>query len=122
MKRFFTLMCMLFLALNAHCQSMEDMNKSHTHTVTYDEDFNPTLNLTVKNVFSKVITTLEVVVDYNDPYTWAIAPESRTVQAKLRPEEKTTIHIRVPKEKNRKKPRTFYISKVRFEDGSVCDK
>lgn len=88
MQRLFALMCMLFMVFNARCQTMEEMNKSHTHTVTYDEDFNPTLNLTVKNVFSKVITTLVVIVDYNDPYTWVIAPESRTVQTTLRPGEK----------------------------------
>ena len=113
----------LCLTLPSFGQTMKDLNDALSHRITYDEAFNPTLNLTVKNVFSRVITTIEVVVLYEgDPYDWMNAPEIRTAQIRLLPGGKGTAHIQVPAEKDLRKPKSFYISKVRFEDGTICDK
>jgi len=104
-------------------QSLSEFNQSHTHKVTYDDNFNPTLHLTLKNVSSKTITSVEVSVDYKtDSYDWTKEPERRIVHITIKPWQLGTLNISVPKEKYYNKPQSFWISKIRFSDGTICDK
>lgn len=120
MKRVLCLLFFCLIALTAKSQNLADINKNHTHTITYDENFIPIINLTVKNVFSKEITTIEVTTTYDaDPYDWTTGPSQTIVQLRIFPGERGTVSIKVPP-KNNKKLKSFWISKVRFSDGTIC--
>ena len=120
MKR---VLCLLFfglIVLSAKSQTLADFNKNHTHTITYDENFITILNLTVKNVSSKEITTIELTTTYDaDPYDWTTGPDQKIIQIHIYPGERGTVSSKVPP-KNNKKPKQFWISKVRFSDGTIC--
>ena len=120
MKR---VLCLLFFGLiviSAQSQTLENFNKNLTHTITYDENFITILNLSVKNVSSKEITTIELTTTYDaDPYDWMTGPDLKVIQIHIMPGEKGTVSIKVPP-KNSKKPKSFWISKVRFSDGTIC--
>ena len=103
-------------------QTLTDFNQNRTHKVTYDDYFNPTLHLTLTNVSNKTITSVEVSVNYTDnTYDWTKEPERIIKQVTISPRQKTTFQIKVPKEKYYSKPKSFWISKVRFSDGTICE-
>jgi hypothetical protein len=122
MKRLLLSLLFVFLSLNGFCQTLEDFNKAHRHTITYDENFTSILNLTVKNVAHKEISTIEITITFDrDPLDWTTGPEQKVIQLRLAPGKSDTIHLKVPY-KNMKKPNGFWISRVRYSDGSICDK
>lgn len=55
-----------------NAQTLTDFNKNFTKTVEYDNDFNPTLKITLTNISTKTITSIEVTVEYgHDSYNWS---------------------------------------------------
>lgn len=124
MKKILLLMLVPLMALTSvSAQTLTDFNKNHTYKVTYDDYFNPTLHLTLTNVSLITITSIEICVDYSDnPYDWRNEPERICRQVTISPYQTTTVSIRVPKEKHSSKPKKFWISNVRFSDGTICDK
>ena len=99
--------------------------KTQSFKVTYDESFEPTLHLTFKNVSNKVITTVEVMIHYKkglDPYEWRYPTRSSIIQIRIMPNEYGTINVSMPKEVGGKEPGSFSIEKIRYEDGSICNK
>ena len=104
---------------------LEDFTKTQTHKVTYDESFIPTLILSFKNVSDKVITSVEIAVSYDkglDRWDWRYPTRSYVVQSRIKPGETNTIKLTVPKEIEGRKPGHFSINRIRFEDGSICDR
>ena len=121
MKRVLCLLFFCLIALSAKCQTLADINKNHTHTITYDDNFIPILNLTVKNVFSKEITAIELTTTYDvDSHNWITGPSQTIIQVRIFPGEKGTVSIKVPP-KNHREFKFFWISKVRFSDGTICN-
>ena len=121
MKRISSIVFLLFTSLLIKAQSLDDFSATISHTVTYDESFQPTLNLTLKNVSDKVITTIEIVINYKTIDTEWDAPYVRkTVQVRIDPGKESTAHIRTSAEIRGHKPSGFYLSRIRFEDGSIC--
>lgn len=105
--------------------TLNDYAKTQSHKVTYDESFTPTLHLTFKNLSDKVITSIEVVISYNeglDPYEWRYPERSYVVRSRIRPGEYGTVVVTTPGAIDGRKPGSFYISRLRFEDGSICDR
>lgn len=124
-KIILTGLLVIVLSVCASGQTLADFNKAHSHTITYDEDFNPTLHLTIKNVSNKTITTVEISVDYvTDAQRLDITkhPEVRLAKTNIPPMNSATVHINVPREKYYTKPQHFWISNIRFSDGTICDK
>lgn len=119
------LLVCLFIPLICDGQRIEDYVKTQSFKVTYDESFEPTLHLSFKNVSNKVITTVEVKIYYNkglDKYEWRYPTRSSIIQTKIKPNEYGTINVSMPKEVDGKKPGSFSIEKLRYEDGSICDR
>lgn len=119
------LLVSMFLPLICHGQRLEDFTKTQSSKVTYDELFEPTLHLTFKNVSNKVITTVEVIIYYDkglDPYEWRYPTRSKTIQIRIGPNEYGTVKVSTPKEVEGRKPGHYLINKIRFEDGSICDR
>jgi hypothetical protein len=122
MRKIFLLLITQIFALTLSAQTLTDFNQNRTHKVTYDDYFNPTLHLTLTNVSNKTITSVEVSVNYTDnTYDWTKEPERIIKQVTISPRQKTTFQIKVPKEKYYSKPKSFWISKVRFSDATICD-
>ena len=108
-------------AINA--QTLKDFAKTGSYSVTYDEAFQPTLHLSFKNVSNKIITTIEVFIDYSrDAYEWNAPTDKKIVQVRVNPGEQATVHLNILAEKNGRKPSGYGISKVRYVDGSICDR
>lgn len=109
-----------------YAQRINDYNTDDVRTakITYDEYFNPSVELTLKNISSKTITTLEVTVFYSNqsnPYdTFGSYQESRIVQLTIQPRATGTVKFSIPKGKNNSKPSGYLVTKVRYSDGSVC--
>lgn len=123
MKKLLLLLLIQSFALTLSAQTLSDFNQNRTHKVTYDEYFNPTLHITLTNVSNKTITSIEVSVSYTDnQYDWTQVPEQIITQVTIPPHQTKTFSMRVPKEKYYSKPKSFWISKIRFSDGTICDK
>lgn len=123
MKKIFILLIAQIFTFTLSAQTLMDFKQNLTHKVTYDDYFNPTLHLTLTNVSNKTITSVEVSVDYTDnTYDWTKEPERIIKQVTISPRQKSTFQMKVPKEKYNSKPKTFWISRIRFSDGTICDK
>ena len=109
-----------------YAQKIRDYNTDEVRTakITFDEFFNPSVDLTLTNISAKAITTLEVTVFYSDksnPYdTFSAYQEKKIVQLAIQPKAKGTVKFSIPKGKNNSTPNGYLITKVRYSDGSVC--
>lgn len=104
---------------------LEDFAKTQSSKVTYDESFTPTLHLTFKNVSDKVITSVEVCVLFNkglDAWDYRYPTRSYVIQRRINPGQYGTILVTSPQKIDGREPGQFYINKIRFDDGSICDR
>lgn len=101
-----------------------DFVNAYTHERSYDEDFTPILKLTFKNVSAKTITTIEIKANYQgyDPANYFAPICTRTVHTNIDPYQTKELSIRLDKDPNGNNPKSFWLTKVRFSDGSVIDK
>ena len=126
---FFIALC-LFVGTSLKAQSIDDYNTEQVRQgkLLYDEDFNPIGHISLKNISSKTITTIEVSVYYgriNAPSYVSlkdrIADVKRVIaHVVIRPNDTGTFSINVPKSNELYKPEGFMITKVRYSDGTVC--
>ena len=93
--------------------------------VEYDENFNPIVNICLKNdTSSKTITTVEVLVQYgtSDPYDWTkrdYKKYTKTVQ--IAPLKSQWFSVSVAKTSNNYPPKVFVVSRIRYSDGTIWE-
>lgn len=125
MKRVYTLILFtLFVWANvASAQTLGDFNKNYTYKITYDDYFNPTLRMTIKNISSKTITSVEVTIFYSENLNDMFAPErNKITPVVILPHQSATIDISYDEKIGYSKACKFWISKVRFSDGTIVDR
>ncbi len=126
-KTFFFLLLGILLYHESYAQTINDFNKETVRSakLTYDEVLNPYVNLSLKNISSKVITTIEFTVYYSDPSnTYDIFrsyEERKILQISIRPNATGSLRFRISKPRdNYTKPSGYSITKVRYQDGTIC--
>lgn len=127
MKLFCKLILLLtvsFLCPNiSSAQTLKDFNDKCTYKITYDDCFNPTLHLTIKNVSAKTISSVEVTIYYSDNTQDIFAPEEKKiVRVQILPYQTLTVNMCYNREQGYCKASKFWISGVRFSDGSIVDR
>ena len=126
LRRLLACLVVFMLGGTLYAQRISDYNTDDVRTakITYDENFNPSVELTLKNISSKTITTLEVTVFYSNksnPYdTFSSSQESRIVQVTIQPRASGTVKFSIPKGRNNSNPSGYLVTRVRYSDGSVC--
>lgn len=119
MKRLTLLIITLLGIQMLDAQTMTDSK------VEYDENFNPIVNICLKNdASSKTITTVEVLVQYgtSDPYDWTkrdYKKYTKTVQ--IAPLKSQWFSVSVAKTSNNYPPKVFVVSRVRYSDGTIWE-
>ena len=128
MKRFYILMVMLYigiLGINYHvsAQTLEDYRKTQADvSLTYDNNWNPIGKFSIKNLSNKTITNVEIIVYYtdaNDQNYFEPTTICRT-QTKIAPNNRGILTFYI--NNNGKKPKSFALNRIRYADGTVCDK
>ena len=128
MKRIFISLALLMLSsLFCFSQTIDDYNNDNNRSsrLTYDEQLNPTVELSLTNRSSKAITTIEFVAYYKDKSRpkediSSIQIETTIVQFSIPPKQRRTVHFRIPKGKGNSTPFGYIIKKVGYEDGTIC--
>ena len=122
-----TLLLALLYCNVGFAQTIADYNKDSVRSakITYDENFNPSVNLSLRNISSKVITTIEVTIVYSDPnnsYDFLSSyQEQKVIQISISPNMTKSTQFRISKPRNSyTKPTGYMISKVRYQDGTIC--
>lgn len=122
MKKGFVLLFFLFSVFAGYGQTLSDYARTTSTSKTYNESFEPTWQVSFKNVSNKVITTVQVHFSYaRDSYEWDAPTYQSTVQIRVNPGEKATFYVKAPEEIRMHKVRWCIISKVRYADGTICD-
>lgn len=126
MKRILLSLLLIVVMAPLYAQTINDYNtdKVRSAKITYDENFTPYVNLSLKNISSKAITTLEVTIYYSDPSNsydiFSTSKESKIVQVSIPPSSTGSVQFKISKGKNNSKPSGYLITKVRYSDGTVC--
>lgn len=124
-----TLITLLFtlLCCCANAQTIDDFNKDSVRKakLTYDENFNPTVNLSLRNISSKTITSIEVTVYYSNPDNpydiHSSYQEQKIVQIPISPNTTKSTQFRISKPRNNYiKIIGYMISRIRYQDGTIC--
>lgn len=92
--------------------------------ITYNDEFEPTLNMKIQNHHEKTIVAIEVEVSlFEDGYSYA-CPEKTTIQKKinLKPEKISTVQLKVTGVSDSCKPVTGYVTDYVFSDGTKPEK
>lgn len=93
--------------------------------VEYDENFNPTVKICLKNdASSKTITTVEVFVQYgtSDPYDWTHREYKKyTKKIQIAPSTSQWFSMPVAKTSSNYPPKVFVVSRVRYSDGTIWE-
>lgn len=121
-----SLTIILLCNISSYCQAQTLTDFKNTQadvSLTYDSNWNPIAKFSIKNVANKTITNVEIVIYYSgysdsdhlQPYTTCststnIAPNERKI---------LTFYI---KGHNNKKPQSFSLLRIRYADGTVCDR
>ncbi len=114
------------LSISVSAQSIGNYNTDEVRKakITYDENFNPTVSLSLKNISAKTITTIEVVVYYSDPSNrydiFKSYQETKIVQLTIKPGMTGNTTFKIPKGRDSTRPSGYLITKVRYQDGSIC--
>lgn len=118
----FTLLCCC-----ANAQTIDDFNKDSVRKakLTYDENFNPTVNLSLRNISSKTITSIEETVYYSNPDNpydiHSSYQEQKIVQIPISPNTTKSTQFRISKPRNNYiKIIGYMISRIRYQDGTIC--
>ena len=61
MKRFILFLIGAIICIYSQAQPMSEFVKNTSYKITYDDFFTPTLHMTVKNISSKAITSIEII-------------------------------------------------------------
>lgn len=123
MKKFILSSLLILFSVVLNAQTLAEFNKARTHRVVYDDNFNPTLILDVNNISKKIITSIEVTVEFGeyDPYNWSSTAVKKYISStSISPGYFKEVSFKVHKDINGRKPASFYISGVRFADGTIC--
>ncbi len=122
-KCFISFVIILFNVTIAVGQTLTDYNRNYTHKVEYDNNFNPILIITLKNISTKTITSVEIIVYYDgDSYDWTKPIKQYVSVTNIQSKQNGILSYRVEKEINNRKPKEFSITRIRYSDGSICDK
>lgn len=122
MKRFILLLIGAMFCINSQAQTLTEFNKSSSYKITYDDYFTPTVHVTVNNISSKTITSIEVTVSYTtNPREWSAPTHSEIVRVYVTPGEAKTVSFQVPDKIRSRTPGRAGITRIRFSDGSICD-
>ena len=120
----------IIFLLNAICISgqdrvpnLSDFNKACSFKVAYDEDFTPILTVEFRNVSQKTITTIEINANYHgyNPGTWWAPICIRTLTVNISPNEMRTLTYRLDRDEYNNRPKSAWISRIRFSDGSIIN-
>lgn len=129
MKRLLFLIVGLCAYTGANAQSLQEFANSWTYEkISYDEYFTPILTLHFKNVSNKTITTIELAVTYNgydynpNNFTNPDPICRRTIQTNIAPGSTKTLTSTLDKDPYGNKPKGLHLVKLRYSDGSICDK
>lgn len=122
MKRFILFIIGVIMCINVHAQPLSEFLKNTSYNITYDDFFTPTLHVTVKNISSKTITSIEVIVFYStNPREWSAPTHSEIVRVYIAPGESRTVSLEIPDKIRSRTPGTAGLTRIRFSDGSICD-
>ncbi len=124
MKKIVIVSLLILICSGLNAQTLLDFNKARTHRIIYDDDFYPTLVLKLNNISSKVITSVEVTVEFGHYELSTVPYASRKYIRKVivYPGQSMEFSYDVDKDVNGRKPAGFYISGIRYSDGTVCVK
>lgn len=124
MKKILLVCLLMCLCADIYAQDLVQFNKAYTHRVVYDDDFYPTLVLKLNNISFKVITSVEVTVEFGHYELSTVPYASRKYIRKITiyPGQSMEFSYDIDKDVNERKPAKFYISGIRYSDGTVCVK
>lgn len=128
MKKTILLLVVLLLNINADikAQTLKDYEKTKQDiALTYDDNWIPTGNFSIKNISNKYIENVEIIVYYEDGsdqidrFTpWPVY----RAKTHIAPNERKLLSFRMLDHKNlNKKPKSFSLSRIRYADGTICD-
>lgn len=120
MKKTFTILIVACFACLTSCsllstKSLTDFNSALTWKEVYDNSFNKSYDVAIKNVSKKTITSVELTMHSNH---WKYPKEKRVFKLEISPLRKEVISIGFYVAE----PTRFEITKIRFSDGSIIDK
>ncbi|WP_294598659.1 hypothetical protein [uncultured Rikenella sp.] len=125
MKKTILLLVVLLLNANAaiKAQKLEDYEKTWKDiALTYDDNWNPIVNFSIKNISNKYIENVEIIVGYSDDQFDLFARQSTIrIKTRIAPNERKLLSFRIL-DHNDNRPKQFGLSRIRYADGTICDK
>lgn len=123
MKNFILSITLLIAGvLCADAQTITEYNQSaiSNQSLTYDQNWCPTAQFTLKNISNKTITNVEIEIYYkgykqNDIFQPTTTCNTSTT---IYPGDYGILSFRF--DCGNKQPKSFVITRIRYSDGSIC--
>ena len=128
MKKTIILLAFIIASCNVMGQRLSDFtNAWQKDKIAYDENFTPILTLRFKNIANKIITTIEILVEYENDiaesdFSTRRPIISRTLHASIAPNQIQAFTVILDKDPLNRRPKRLYLNRVRYSDGSICDR
>lgn len=119
------LFCISMICTNnqVNAQTLADYRKTQADvSLTYDSNWTPIAKFSIKNISNKTIANVEIIIYYagydkNDLFQ----PTSKCyANVNISPNNRGTLTFYI--NSGDKKPKSFAITRIRYSDGTVCDK
>lgn len=122
MKRFILFLIGAIICIYSQAQPMSEFVKNTSYKITYDDFFTPTLHMTVKNISSKTITSIEIIIFYTtNPREWSAPTHSEIVRVYIAAGESKVVSLEIPDKIRSRTPGIAGLTRIRFSDGSICE-
>ncbi len=120
-----TLFCISLICANnkVNAQTLADYRKTQADvSLTYDSNWNPIGKFSIKNISNKTITNIEIIVYYTGYDNYDIFQPTSKCYANMNisPNCRGTLTFNI--NSGDKKPKSFAITRIRYSDGTVCDR
>lgn len=110
----------LILATSENGTSLPtETHGSITHSVRYDENFNPIVCGTIENDKQKTITGIEIEMHYLNSITDDGWKQTKVVQVNIAPNRSGSFQVQFNKTENGKPAFMYTLNRLRFSDGTL---